>query len=73
MPHSVIEEPERITVEAIERVQSPALRRVMIERYRHGHEIRGVAAYLRDAALGGSTRTPASGRCGAMTSARKRS
>jgi hypothetical protein len=48
VPQSVIEEPERITVEAIERVQSPALRRVMIERYRHGHEIRGVAAYLRD-------------------------
>jgi hypothetical protein len=49
VPHSVIEEPERITVEAIERVQSPALRRVMIECYRHGHEICGVAAYLRDA------------------------
>jgi hypothetical protein len=48
VPHSVIEEPERITVEAIERVQSPALRRVMIERYRHGDPTHGVAAYLRD-------------------------
>jgi hypothetical protein len=49
VPQDVIEEPERITVEAIERVQRPALRRVMIERYRHGHATHGVAAYLRDA------------------------
>jgi hypothetical protein len=49
VPQKVIEEPERITIEAIERVPSPALRRVMIERYRHGHAIHGVAAYLRDA------------------------
>jgi hypothetical protein len=49
VPQSVIEEPERITVERIEQVRSPALRRVMIERYRHGEATHGIAAFLRDA------------------------
>jgi hypothetical protein len=46
---SLIEEPQRISVEAIERMPSPDLRRIMIERYRAGEETQGIAAYLRDA------------------------
>jgi hypothetical protein len=49
VPQSVIEEPPRITVEAIKGVREPTLRRVMIERYGDGEETHGVAAYLRDA------------------------
>jgi hypothetical protein len=49
VPQSVIEEPQRITVEAIKGVREPTLRRVIIERYRHGEETHGIAAYLRDA------------------------
>ena len=45
VPQSVIEEPERITVEAIEEERHPALRRVMIERYRWGQETHGDAAF----------------------------
>jgi hypothetical protein len=48
VPQHVIEEPQRITIEAIERVRSPRPRRVMIERYLEGHEIHGLAAYRRD-------------------------
>src|SRR5262249_50791241 len=40
---------QRISVEAIERMPSPDLRRIMIERYRTGEETHGIAAYLRDA------------------------
>jgi len=46
---ALIEEPQRISVEAIERMPSPDLRRIMIERYRAGEETQGIAAYLRDA------------------------
>jgi uncharacterized protein DUF6745 len=46
---ALIEEPQRISVEAIERMPSPDLRRIMIERYRSGEEMQGIAAYLRDA------------------------
>jgi len=49
VPQSIIEEPRLITVEAIKEVREPTLRRVMIERYRHGEETHGIAAYLRDA------------------------
>src|SRR5205807_7173359 len=49
VPQSVIEEPERITVETIKQVRSRSLRRVMIERYGHGTPTHGIAAYLRDA------------------------
>jgi hypothetical protein len=45
---ALIEEPQRISVEAIERMPSPDLRRIMIERYRAGEETQGIAAYLRD-------------------------
>jgi uncharacterized protein DUF6745 len=45
---SLIEEPQRISAEAIERMPSPGLRRIMIERYRTGEETHGMAAYLRD-------------------------
>ena len=46
---ALIEEPQRISIEAIERMLSPDLRRIMIERYRAGEETHGIAAYLRDA------------------------
>ena len=46
---ALIEEPQRISVEAIERMPSPDLRQIMIERYRAGAETHGMAAYLRDA------------------------
>jgi hypothetical protein len=46
---ALIEEPQAISVEAIERMPSPDLRRIMIERYRAGEETHGIAAYLRDA------------------------
>jgi hypothetical protein len=44
----LIEEPQRISVEAIERMPSPELRRNMIERYHVGEETHGIAAYVRD-------------------------
>jgi hypothetical protein len=49
VPQNIIEEPETVTVETIKHVRSAALRRVIIERYRHGEATHGVAAYLRDA------------------------
>ena len=45
----IIDAPERITVEAIEGMSARHLRRAMIDRYRWGDEIHGVAAFLRDA------------------------
>ena len=49
VPQYLIEEPQRITIDDIERMGHAGLRRIMIERYRHGEEVRGIAAYLRDA------------------------
>jgi hypothetical protein len=49
----VVEEPQRISLATIEGMGSPELRRILIDRYRHGEEIHGAAAYLRDA---GATR-----------------
>jgi hypothetical protein len=48
VPQMVIEEPERITVGTIRQVRQPALRHVMLERYRCVEETHGIAAYLRD-------------------------
>jgi hypothetical protein len=45
----VIERPETITTAAIDRERNAEVRRVMIERYRHGEEVSGAAAYFRDA------------------------
>src|SRR5260221_13903752 len=45
----VIEMPQRITTEAIHRARNPEARRIMIERYRSGERVHGIAAYLRDA------------------------
>jgi len=47
LPQQVIEAPERITPEAI-RQAAPAARRVMLEHYRAGEPVAGIAAYLRD-------------------------
>jgi hypothetical protein len=45
----VVEEPQRISVRTIEGVHSPELRRILVDRYRHGEEMHGAAAFLRDA------------------------
>jgi hypothetical protein len=49
VPQEVIEMPERITLDSIHDARRPELRRIMIERYRSGDRVHGVAAYLRDA------------------------
>jgi hypothetical protein len=38
-----------ITIAAIDRQTNAEIRRAMIERYRHGEEIHGAAAFIRDA------------------------
>jgi hypothetical protein len=45
----IIEEPHRITLDAIDRMRSPELRQIMIERYRAADKTHGHSAYLRDA------------------------
>jgi hypothetical protein len=45
----IIGEPHSITLDAIDRMRSPGLRRTMIECYRAADETHGPPAYLRDA------------------------
>ncbi len=45
----MIEAPETIAIDRIHRAHNPELRRIMIERYRRGDKLHGIAAYLRDA------------------------
>jgi hypothetical protein len=49
VPADVIERPAGITVEGIDRERNTEIRRIMMERYRHGEETSGAAAYIRDA------------------------
>jgi hypothetical protein len=49
VPQQVIEMPPTIAIEDIHRAGDPDMRRIMIERYRTGEEVQGIAAYLRDA------------------------
>ena len=49
VPQQVIEMPPTIAIEDIHRAGNPDMRRIMIERYRTGEEVHGIAAYLRDA------------------------
>jgi len=49
VPRDVIERPDTITTAAIDGERNAEIRRVMIERYRHGEEVSGAAAYIRDA------------------------
>lgn len=49
VPRNVIERPDTITTTAIDGERNAEIRRVMIERYRHGEEVSGAAAYIRDA------------------------
>jgi len=49
VPEYVITHPGEISVERIDDEEHAEVRRVMIERYRHGEEIDGAAAYMRDA------------------------
>jgi hypothetical protein len=49
VPAFVVVRPDWITVDHIDRETNTEVRRIMIERYRHGQDIRGAAAFLRDA------------------------
>jgi hypothetical protein len=49
VPPDVVEQPSRISVGRIDDQFNAEVRRVMIERYRHGEEISGWAAYFIDA------------------------
>jgi hypothetical protein len=49
VPQDVIERPQEIDVARIHNESNAEVRRIMIERYRHGEEINGAAAFLRDA------------------------
>jgi hypothetical protein len=49
VPRFVIVSPDLITIARIDREENAEVRRVMIERYRHGEEIHGAAAFIRDA------------------------
>ncbi len=49
VPPFVIRRPDRITIADIDQETNAEVRRVMIERYRHGEEIHGAAAFIRDA------------------------
>jgi hypothetical protein len=48
VPDFVIERPQEITLEKINSEHNAEVRRVMIERYKHGHEQEGYSAYLMD-------------------------
>jgi hypothetical protein len=49
VPADVIDDPGRIDVARIDRETNVEVRRVMIERYRHGEEVNGPAAFILDA------------------------
>jgi hypothetical protein len=63
VPPYVVERPEEITVERINSEDNAEVRRVMIERYRHGEDTSGIAAYMRD---GGGERLDHDGRYGTL-------
>jgi len=49
MLQQVIEIPRSIAIDDIHCARNPDMRRIMIERYRTGEAVQGIAAYLRDA------------------------
>jgi uncharacterized protein DUF6745 len=49
VPQDVIERSRAISVGMIDQERNAEVRRVMIDRYRHGEEVHGAAAYIRDA------------------------
>jgi hypothetical protein len=49
VPRYVIEHPRQIDIARIDAVKNAEVRRVMIDRYRHGEEVSGSAAFMRDA------------------------
>jgi hypothetical protein len=49
VPRYVIEHPHEIDIARIGAVRNAEVRRVMIDRYRHGEEVSGSAAFIRDA------------------------
>ena len=48
VPEYIIERPSEIDIAKIDAQNNAEIRRVMIDRYRHGEEINGAGAYLRD-------------------------
>jgi hypothetical protein len=48
VPRYVIEAPQKISVEQIGGEENAEVRRVMMYRYRHGEEVSGTAAFMRD-------------------------
>jgi hypothetical protein len=49
VPAFVVERPQEITVEKIDREDNAEVRRAMTDRYRHGEQMSGPAAFIRDA------------------------
>jgi hypothetical protein len=49
VPAYIVDAPQQISLEKIDAEQNAEIRRVMIDRYKHGKEIHGAAAYMRDA------------------------
>jgi hypothetical protein len=49
VPSYAVERPQEISIQQIDNEQNAEVRRVMIERYRHGAEVSGPAAFVRDA------------------------
>jgi hypothetical protein len=49
VPAFVVERPAEISVQKIDAEKNVEVRRVMIDRYHHGEEINGAAAFMRDA------------------------
>jgi hypothetical protein len=49
VPRDVIEHPSQIDIARIDKQTNAEVRRVMIDRYRHGEEVSGAAAFIRDA------------------------
>jgi hypothetical protein len=63
VPAYVIDRPQEISIQRIDGEPNAEVRRVMIERYRHWEEIRGAAAFVRDA---GGTRLDHDDRWGTL-------
>ena len=63
VPPFVVQRPDLITIAHIDRETNAEARRAMIERYRHGEDIHGAAAFIRDA---GGERLDHDERCGTL-------
>jgi hypothetical protein len=48
VPQRIVEDPRSITVEEIDKEANQEVRRIMVQRYKHGDEVFGAGAYVRD-------------------------